>query len=603
MDIIRIALVTIHAGEGAEAIPLGAACVASALKADAELKDRVTVFLVEAFPSETAASLALRIQALKPDAVGFSLYLWNRAASVATASILGRSPATPDAMPDATPDAGSGVVAGGRVAGATSGSGVVSAASDGSGSAAGSGKPRLFLFAGGPDASARPEGLATDAGGPFDFVVRGEGEAAVVALFRTFAADARATVAELQACSDGAAVLDLTALASPWLDGTLDPSKRDGVLWELARGCTFACSYCFESKGERRVRYFPQERIEAELAAFEKAALEENGVKSVFVLDPTFNADKERARRILDRIASKKSGIHFHFEVRAETLDRGLAKRFAAIGASIQIGLQSSDPVVCSLVGRKLEKGLFASRIGLLNDEGAVFGLDLIYGLPGDRLEGWFQSLDFALGLYPNNLDLFRLAVLPGTELWDRAGELGLDHDKDAPYLVRSTPLLPAAALDKAERLAHATDLFYNKGRAVAWFNQVLSPLGVRPSVFLDDFSRFMDRVPQLVMAGYLDPTNPVGLESLQLAYLDARFEEAEMDYLLPAIWDTVRFHGAWGRALVEGIATDIEFYYDPDEVLGPDALDLETFVSLADRHSGRYRMEPTEAQPELVRR
>ncbi len=585
MDTIRIALVTIHAGEGAEAVPLGAACTASALKADPELKDRVAVFLVEAFPSETASSLARRIQDFKPDAVGFSLYLWNRELSVATAELLGRERAATGAM-DATTELASGTSDSESVA-----------------STVLSGKSHPFLFAGGPDATARPEGLATDAGGPFDFIVRGEGEAAVAALFRALAADGDATAAGLQACSDAAPVMDLAALPSPWLDGTLDPARRDGVLWELARGCPFACSYCFESKGERRVRYFPQERIDAELAAFERASLEEKGVKSVFVLDPTFNADKDRARRILDRIASKKSNIHFHFEVRAETLDRGLAKRFAAIGASIQIGLQSSDPVVCSLVGRKLEKGLFASRIGLLNDEGAVFGLDLIYGLPGDRLEGWFQSLDFALGLYPNNLDLFRLAVLPGTELWDRAAELGLDHDHDAPYLVRSTPLFPAAALDKAERLSRAADLFYNKGRAVAWFNQVLSPLGVRPSIFLDDFARFMERVPQAELADYLDPANPVGLETLQLAYLDARFEEAEMEYLLPAIWDTVRFHGAWGRALVEGIATDIEFYYDPDEVLGPDALDLETFVSLADRSSGRYRMEPTEGKPELVRR
>jgi len=575
MDTIRIALVTIHASEGSEAVPLGAACVASALKADPVLKDRISILLIEAFPSEPAPLLARRIQAFRPHAVGFSLYLWNREASVAAAALLVRMP-----------DAAASVVAIPEFAG--------SAAFGGN---------RPFLFAGGPDATARPEGLSADAGGPFDFIVRGEGEAAVVALFRAFATDGNALAGGLQACSESVPGLDLATLTSPWLDGTLDPAQRDGVLWELARGCPFACSYCFESKGERRVRYFPQERIDAELAAFENASLEGKGVKSVFVLDPTFNADKDRARRMLDRIASKKSNMHFHFEVRAETLDRGLAKRFAAIGASIQIGLQSSDPVVCSLVGRKLEKGLFASRIGLLNDEGAVFGLDLIYGLPGDKLEGWFQSLDFALGLYPNNLDLFRLAVLPGTELWDRAAELGLDHDHDAPYLVRSTPLFPATALDKAERLSRATDLFYNKGRAVAWFNQVLSPLGVRPSIFLDDFARFMERVPQTARAGYMDPSNPVGLESLQLAYLDARFEEAEMEYLLPAIWDTVRFHGAWGRALVEGIATDIEFYYDPDEVLGPDALDLETFVSLAERHSGLYRMEPTEGQPELVRR
>jgi radical SAM superfamily enzyme YgiQ (UPF0313 family) len=54
-------------------------------------------------------------------------------------------------------------------------------------------------------------------------------------------------------------------LTSPYLDGTLDLSKYEGALWELARGCPFKCSYCYESKGEKKVRLLPMERIEKEL--------------------------------------------------------------------------------------------------------------------------------------------------------------------------------------------------------------------------------------------------------------------------------------------------------------------------------------------------
>jgi coproporphyrinogen III oxidase-like Fe-S oxidoreductase len=121
------------------------------------------------------------------------------------------------------------------------------------------------------------------------------------------------------------------------------------------------------------------------------------------VLDPTFNANKERARRLLALIEEKACDIHWHFEVRAESLDRDLARRFAELGASLQIGLQTARPEVAAKIGRPLDRGLFASKIGLLNEEGAVFGLDLIYGLPGDDPDGFRSSLDFALSLYPNN--------------------------------------------------------------------------------------------------------------------------------------------------------------------------------------------------------
>ena len=62
---------------------------------------------------------------------------------------------------------------------------------------------------------------------------------------------------------------ELNTLSSPYLDGTLDPAEYGGALWELARGCPFKCSYCYESKGEKKIQYFPMERIEKELELLE----------------------------------------------------------------------------------------------------------------------------------------------------------------------------------------------------------------------------------------------------------------------------------------------------------------------------------------------
>jgi hypothetical protein len=209
-----------------------------------------------------------------------------------------------------------------------------------------------------------------------------------------------------------------------------------------------------------------------------------------------------------------------------------------------------------------------------------------MYGLPGDSLGGYRRSLDFALSLYPNSLDMFRLALLPGTALFDQATDLGLKADGDAPYLIRSTPDFPAADLDRAARLSQAADLFYNQGRAVGWFNQVLFPLGLKPSAFLDGFSQRSVSAP---------------IEEMQLAYLEEWYRKAKKEALLPALRDLVRFHGAWGRALAEGVSTDINFTYHPDDVLGEDALDLAAFAASAKPHPVKARVRPGKEGPDLV--
>jgi hypothetical protein len=143
--------------------------------------------------------------------------------------------------------------------------------------------------------------------------------------------------------------------------------------------------------------------------------------------------------------------------------------------------------------------------------------------------------------------------------------------------------------LEKAETLSKAADLFYNRGRAVAWFNQILRPLKTKPSVFLEGFARYVKNI-----------SRPI--EALQLEYLEDRFREAEKEALLPAVRDLVCFHGAWGRALAEGKAGTVDFTYEPDDVLGEYALDLENFVRSVKPRPVRVRIRTGKGGPEIVR-
>jgi radical SAM superfamily enzyme YgiQ (UPF0313 family) len=456
MDLV---LVAIHIEASARSVPLGPAELASALKRayPAGLHTRI----LDLYLGEPAEACADRILAGEPQAVGFSMYVWNRVQALAIARILKRR------------------------------------------------RPGIVVFAGGAEATADRAGVEADPA--VDFVLPGEAEELIVTAMGALLRGAG--LEQLRAGIHPAPIADLATLASPFLDGTLDPRHYPGQLWELSRGCPFSCDFCFESRGGSGTRRVPMDRVEAELRLFEQCL-----VSQVFVLDPTFNYHKAQAKAVLRLIRRTAPGIHFFFEIRSEFLDRELAQLFAAVRCTLQIGLQSADDRVLRNIGRSLDRADFERKILLLHRAGASYGFDLIYGLPGDTLEGFRASLDFALELMPNHLDVFRLSVLPGTRLRETAAGFGLVHQQDNPYRVLGSPTFSGADLDRAGRLASACDRFYNQGRAVPWFAILLAGLGIGAAECFGRFADYLDAHPAgditdlqsgFVLAAFQDDPNP----------------------------------------------------------------------------------------------
>ncbi|WP_298438266.1 radical SAM protein [Geobacter sp.] len=498
---MRVVLVAIHSAPSPQAVPLANAFLKAYLATDEELATTLSVELCDFFAGDDPGEVARAIARHSPDVVGFSLYLWNRSAADRVAALL-RGMA-----------------------------------------------PGIVLFAGGPEATADPEGLL--ASSPYDFLILGEGE---IPFLETMAQLRRGAmprgVGGTAFRQDGAIVLTpprsvqlLDTLPSPLLTGALDIRRYTGLLWQLSRGCDFGCEYCFDYKGTRGVRRFSVERIDEELDVIVRSC-----VPQVFVLDSTFNVDRRAAKAILRMIRARAPHVHFHFEVRSEFIDRELARLFASITCSLQIGLQSADPAVLKGVLRGFDPQDFAGRVALLNESGAVFGFDLIYGLPGDSLQGFERTLDFALALYPNHLDIFPLAVLPGTPLARRAAAAGLVHHAAPPYTLLGSPTFPPADMAEAARLATAADIFYSRGKAVAWFNSITAALGLPPAALLKGFGRWL-----VDSAGAPDEQSLTDVEvwMLQRNFLRCAFAGAGRENLLPLALDLVDYHYHFAAALL----------------------------------------------------
>ncbi|GFO54150.1 B12-binding domain-containing radical SAM protein [Geomonas sp. Red276] len=493
---MKITLVTIHPRRSPQAVPLACAFLKSVLDADAGLAARVSSGLCDLYLETSAEEGAREILSADPDLVAFSVYVWCREETVEVARALKRL------------------------------------------------KPGLTVCAGGPEVTANPSPLTALA--PFDFLVMGEGEGPFREAVRRLASGGSLRDIPGLLLPGGMSALpsppfDLEAIPSPYLEGLLDPAATGGVLWQLSRGCDFACAFCFDHKGGGGVRRFPMERIREELKLFARLK-----VPQVFVLDSTFNKIPQRAKEILRLIRKTAPGVHFHFEVRSEFIDEEMAELFASITCSLQIGLQSAHPAVMRAVGRGFDPDDFRDRVMLLNETGAIFGFDLIYGLPGDSLPLFCQSLDFALALYPNHLDIFPLAVLPGTRLHRKADQFRLAHLPDPPYTVTSTPEFTAADLTEASLLATACDVFYSRGKAVAWFNAVVAPLRLTPSAFLAAFGAFLKKRG----AVREEEIPEEEIWELQRRFLGEMYGGRKAR-LLPLALDLVDYHHRYAQALM----------------------------------------------------
>ena len=114
----------------------------------------------------------------------------------------------------------------------------------------------------------------------------------------------------------------------------------------------------------------------------------------------------------------------------------------------LSLGVQSLRDADLAALGRAHDAGqaVAAFRAG----RGAGFaniGLDLIFGLPGQSVAGWLETLRRAADLGPDHLSCYGLTIEPGTPLARDAAALAAlpDEDAQAEMFLRGAELLEAA--------------------------------------------------------------------------------------------------------------------------------------------------------------
>ena len=96
----------------------------------------------------------------------------------------------------------------------------------------------------------------------------------------------------------------------------------------------------------------------------------------------------------------------------------------------LSLGVQAMDDGLLAAVGRihcvqQVKTAVTAARkAGFAN-----ISLDLIYGLPGQTMEQWQETLAAAAALAPDHMSCYGLKVEEGTPLWEKQSTLSLPDD------------------------------------------------------------------------------------------------------------------------------------------------------------------------------
>ena len=121
----------------------------------------------------------------------------------------------------------------------------------------------------------------------------------------------------------------------------------------------------------------------------------------------------------------------------------------------LSIGVQSFADHLLATIGRSHSRATAVAAITAARRAGfANINLDFMYGLPGQTVADWRQTLEMALNFAPEHLALYELTIEPGTPFaaMEAKGELLLpDHDQLADMEELAVSQLAAAGYRRYE--------------------------------------------------------------------------------------------------------------------------------------------------------
>ena len=237
---------------------------------------------------------------------------------------------------------------------------------------------------------------------------------------------------------------------------------------ETSRGCPYRCAFCL-SGNTSKLRFFDLEKVKEDII---KVA--NSGTQTVKFIDRTFNANAERANKILEFILENRGveipqNVCFHFEIAGDILKEETFKILEKAPKGLfqlEIGMQSFNEETLKAINRKTDtKKLIENIKRLISFENMYIHIDLIAGLTGEDLKSFENSFNIGYSLGANMLQMGFLKLLYGADMRKHPEKYPCKFTENPPYEVTETPWLSNEEIIKLKKCEDALERLYNSGR------------------------------------------------------------------------------------------------------------------------------------------
>jgi hopanoid biosynthesis associated radical SAM protein HpnJ len=188
------------------------------------------------------------------------------------------------------------------------------------------------------------------------------------------------------------------------------------------RGCPAQCTFCLwpQTIGGHAYRVRSAQSVYEEMARVPKMFPD---VKEIFFDDDTFTADRARTTEVAPMLGSL--GIEWSCNSRANVPYETLKLMKENGLRLLLVGFESGNDRIL----RNIKKGVTVERAVRFMNDCKKLGIRVhgtfILGLPGESLETIQQTIEFAIAIDPNTIQVSLAAPYPGTELYAQAQQNG----------------------------------------------------------------------------------------------------------------------------------------------------------------------------------
>lgn len=193
--------------------------------------------------------------------------------------------------------------------------------------------------------------------------------------------------------------------------------------------CVRKCAYCdflsFPAAQKLQHTYF--QKLREEIASFD-CAQDHEAVSVYFGGGTPSLPDPEEIIQTLELIRTVfivSEDAEITIECNPGTMDKGRLSAYRDAGINrLSIGLQSADDRLLKTLGRIHTREVFLREYLEAREAGFDnVSVDLMYGLPGQTLRSWTETLDLVKELSPEHISAYSLIVEEGTPFWSRYHE------------------------------------------------------------------------------------------------------------------------------------------------------------------------------------